>query len=155
VIAEQIVGAWELISYIEQDHPDEPARYPHGREPQGLILYTPDGYMSAQIMTPGRPNYDRAVAAGGTSAQTAAAATGYLAYSGPYYVDESSGDIHHDVAVCLMPNWLGQTQLRHSQLHNGHLTLSAEATLNGGQTLLSTLLWKRAPARKIPAGFNR
>ncbi|KZS58429.1 lipocalin-like domain-containing protein [Mycobacterium ostraviense] len=48
----------------------------------GLIIYTPDGYMSAQIQSSGRPDYDRPVASGGTTEQAAAAAPGYLAYSG-------------------------------------------------------------------------
>ena len=36
---EKLIGAWELVSYVEKDSPDGPARYPHGEE-QGLIMYT-------------------------------------------------------------------------------------------------------------------
>lgn len=73
-------------------------------------MYTPDGYMSAQIMTPDRPAYDNPTAAGGTEDQRATAAAGYLAYSGRYSVDELTGVIHHHVLVSLMPNWIGGTQ---------------------------------------------
>ena len=139
-----IVGAWELTSYTEREMPDGPLTYPHGPDAVGLIMYTPDGYMSAQIMTRGRPAYDRAAASGGTAAQAAAAATGYLAYGGPYSIDESTGDIHHQVTVSLLPNWLGHTQIRHSQLRGDQLTLSAETLLPHGATVRSTLLWSKA-----------
>ena len=145
-----IVGAWELVSYTERELPDGPLTYPHGPDAVGLIMYTPDGYMSAQIMTRSRPSYDRPVASGGTAEESAAAATGYLAYSGPYSVDESTGDIHHHVMVSLLPNWLGHTQIRHSQLDMEQLTLSAETPLPNGTTMSSTLVWARAPSHPTP-----
>ena len=43
-----------------------------------------------------RPDYDQPDTAGGTAAQHATAAAGYLAYSGPYAVDEeATGIVHH------------------------------------------------------------
>ncbi|BBX73565.1 hypothetical protein MSHI_14710 [Mycobacterium shinjukuense] len=41
-------------------------------------MYTPAGYMPAQIQSAGRPKYDRPVASGGTIDQAAVAALGYL-----------------------------------------------------------------------------
>jgi hypothetical protein len=142
-LQESLVGGWELVSYTERTRPDGPVTYPHGPDATGLILYTPDGYMSAQIMTRGRPAYHSPVAGGGTVEQAATAAAGYLAYSGPYFVEESSGDIHHHVMVSLLPNWLGTTQIRYSQLDGARLTLSAETPTPDGTTVLSTLVWTR------------
>ena len=62
---------------------------------------------------------------GATPEQRAAAAAGYVAYSGPFAVDELTGVLHHQVTVSLIPNWLNHTQLRHSTLDGDHLTLSA------------------------------
>ena len=53
-LREHLIGAWELTYYAEQLGPDGPIAYLHGENPNGLIVSTPDGYMSAQIMTPGR-----------------------------------------------------------------------------------------------------
>ncbi|HWS91651.1 MAG TPA: lipocalin-like domain-containing protein [Mycobacterium sp.] len=97
-LRDKLVGAWELVSYIEQDSPDGPVRYPHSEDAQGLIIYTPDGYMSAQTH-PAGPNYDRPVASGGTTEQAAAAALRYLAHNGRYFVDESTGDIRHEAKL--------------------------------------------------------
>jgi hypothetical protein len=111
----------------------------------GLIMYTADGYMSAQIMRPDRPAFDRPDTGGGTPEQAAAAAAGYLAYSGPFTVDENTGVLHHQPRVSLLPNWLNLTQLRHSTLDGDHLTLSAITTAPAGVETISTLVWKRAP----------
>ncbi len=143
-LRDKLVGARELVSYVERDSLDGPVRYPHGADAQGLILYTLDGYMSAQIQSSGRPNYDRAVAGGGSSEQAAAAALGYLAYSGRYFVDESTGDIRHEAKLSLVPNYLGKLHLRHSDLDGDKLTLSSELTLSDGRTVYSSLLWTRA-----------
>ncbi|MET0702662.1 MAG: lipocalin-like domain-containing protein [Mycobacterium sp.] len=130
-LREHLIGAWELTYYAERFGPDGPITYPHGENPTGLIMYTADGYMSAQIMTPDRPAYDKPTAAGGTEDQRATAAAGYLAYSGSYSVDELTGVIHHHVLVSLMPNWIGGTQLRHSRLAEHRLTLTAQSAAPG------------------------
>jgi hypothetical protein len=143
-LRDKLVGAWELVSYVERDSLDGHVRYPHGEDAQGLIMYTPDGYMSAQIQSAGRPNYDRPVASGGTTEQAAAAALGYLAYSGRYFVDESTGDIRHEAKLSLVPNYLGKFHLRHSDLDGDQLRLSAQTALPGGGTVYSSLVWVRA-----------
>jgi hypothetical protein len=139
-----ILGTWELVSYIAQDNHGGPITYPLGPDALGLIMYTADGYMSAQLMRPDRPAFDRPESDGGTPEQAASAAGGYLAYSGPFEVDESTGVVHHEVKVSLLPNWLNGTQLRHSNLDGDHLTLSATTNAPDGTQTISTLVWKRA-----------
>jgi hypothetical protein len=141
----EVLGAWELVSYTAQDTHGGPITYPLGPDALGLIMYTADGYMSAQIMRPDRPAYDRPETGGGTPEQAEAAAAGYLAYSGPYTVDENTGVLHHHPWVSLLPNWLNLTQLRHSNLDGDHLTLSAATEAPDGAETISTLVWKRAP----------
>jgi hypothetical protein len=147
-LRDDIRGGWELVSYATQDDRNGPVTYPLGPDAVGLIIYTQDGYMSAQLMRPSRPEYDRPDTAGGTDAQHAAAAAGYLAYSGSYVVDEATGVVHHDIVVSLLPNWLGTVQLRHSSLVSDQLTLIAETRLEG-RTIRSTLRWARAAARSL------
>jgi hypothetical protein len=145
MLHDDVLGTWELVSYTEGDNHGGPITYPLGPDALGLIMYTSDGYMSAQIMRPDRPAFDRPETGGGTPEQAEAAAVGYLAYSGPFTVDENTGVLHHQPRVSLLPNWLNHTQIRHSTLDGDHLTLSAITAASDGIETLSTLLWKRAP----------
>jgi hypothetical protein len=145
MLHDAVLGTWELVSYTAEESDGGPVTYPLGPDALGLIMYTSDGYMSAQIMRPDRPAFDRPETSGGTPQQAAAAAAGYLAYSGPFTVDENTGVLHHQPRVSLLPNWLNLTQLRHSTLDGDHLTLSAITTAPDGVDTISTLVWKRAP----------
>jgi hypothetical protein len=145
MLHDDVLGTWELVSYTEGDNHGGPITYPLGPDALGLIMYTSDGYMSAQIMRPDRPAFDRPETGGGTPEQAEAAAVGYLAYSGPFTVDEYTGVLHHQPRVSLLPNWLNHTQIRHSTLDGDHLTLSAITEAPDGSETISTLLWKRAP----------
>jgi hypothetical protein len=143
MLREKILGTWRLVSYVEQDDRGGPVTFPLGRDAVGLIMYTTDGYMSAQLMRSGRHDYDQPDIVGGTIQQAAAAAEGYLAYSGPYDVDEAATVVHHRVAVSLLPNWLDTVQIRHGSFKDNKLTLVAEIPL-GGKVIRSTLVWARA-----------
>ena len=52
MLHEAVLGTWELVSYTAQDNHGGPMTYPLGPDALGLIMYTGDGYMSAQIMRP-------------------------------------------------------------------------------------------------------
>jgi hypothetical protein len=69
---------------------DQSVTYPLGKDASGLIIYTPDGYMSAQLMAADRAAYASGHPHAGTTAEMSAAAAGYTAYSGPFLVDETT-----------------------------------------------------------------
>jgi hypothetical protein len=144
-LRDAVLGTWELVSYTVEDSPGGDTTYPLGSHPVGLIMYTGDGYMSAQLMRPDRPAFDAPEPSGGTQTQNAAAVGGYLAYSGPFHVDEATGALRHEVMVSLLPNWLGTTQVRTSHLEGDTLTLSGINGSPNGSASIHTLLWKRAP----------
>jgi hypothetical protein len=143
---EQLLGAWELVSFAAVDSKTGERFYPLGPDATGFILYTSDGYMSAQIMARGRADYDVSDFAGGTPSQLAAAASGYMAYSGPYDFDERAGVVRHHLEVSLLPNWLNTVQVRDESLDGDRLTLSAEDK-RPDTTVTATVEWKR-PARR-------
>ncbi len=142
---DDLVGTWQLASYTVES--DGEASEPLGPEPAGLIVYTPDGYMSAQLMRRDRPAYDRAITGGGTLEQMAGAASGYLCYSGPFTLDEAADVVHHHVEVSLLPNWVGGIQVRQGHLDGGVLILSAEVTTRKGVSSKHVLVWRRAQPR--------
>ena len=56
----------------------------------------------------------------------------------------ATGDIRHEAKLSLVPNFLGQFHLRHSDLDGNKLNLSAELPLTDGRTVYPSLVWARA-----------
>lgn len=144
-LTERLIGSWTLESYSTRDADGE-VTYPLGPDAEGLILYTPDGFMSAQIMATNRPQYASRRVHGGTPEERNAAARGYLAYSGSYRVDEMEWLVWHHVDLSLYPNWIGDTQKRYVHLEDDVLTLSSDPLVFRTTTLWPTLVWRRANA---------
>jgi len=143
-LRESLVGSWKLVSFEAQRDDGSRVIYPLGEGAKGYILYTVDGYMSAQIMQLGRAQYQSADPRGGTDAESALAARGYLAYSGPYHVEDGSVVVH-EVEVSLFPNWVGGSLLRNAAITGGHLELSStEPSQFGEEKLTAVLVWERA-----------
>jgi hypothetical protein len=145
-LRDRLIGAWELREYSVTAE-DGAVFHPMGRDATGLIIYTPDGYMSAQLMKHGRPAYVAGDMQGGTSEEIIAAARGYLAYSGPFSVDEKSLTLRHHMSVSLFPNWIGDTQERLIHLEGEILTLSPGPIPYEGKPHTPRLIWKRAAPR--------
>jgi hypothetical protein len=133
-IRQQIQGTWKLVSYELQIHgPWTMNRYPLGKDATGLILYTSDGYMSAQLMMPGSPLFTSRSYHDGSPEELASAAKHYLAYSGSYSVEmdrDMKPLIRHYVEVSLYPNWLNTNQTRICKLGERDLTLSPDKLFN-------------------------
>jgi hypothetical protein len=146
-LRDYIIGAWTLESYQSLDLDGSDVRYPLGADARGIIMYTPDGYMSAQIMRSDRPQFQVGDLSAADKNELATAASGYLAYTGPYTVDDN-GVLAHHVDVSLLPNWIGGTQYRAAQIGDSRLELSPiEPVLIEGQHRSGRLLWRRAQPR--------
>jgi hypothetical protein len=142
-----IIGAWTLVSYESTAVDGSDLSFPLGPDARGIIMYTADGYMSAQIMRAGREPFgsDDPHLAG--EDEFASAARGYLSYTGPYAVVDG-GLIAHHVEVSLLPNWVGGTQYRAAHLDDSHLELApSQPTRLGGELRNARLVWRRATTR--------
>ena len=144
-LREQLVGAWTLSSCVEHDIETGVENHPLGERPLGLILYTPDGYMSAQLQRPERPPFAEGDLLRATPEEYAAAGSSYIAYSGRFFVDEGKKSLSHEMAVSFFPNWVGQRQVRLVELNGERLQLSPDGPqrLNGVLKTI-TLSWRRA-----------
>lgn len=142
----RLIGAWTLLSYVEQPVDGSPAQHPFGLQPQGLILYTPDGYMSAQLSAERRQPFAGGDWFKGTPEEYTAQGSSYIAYTGAFEVDELQQTLAHRMFVSLYPNWVGQTQPRLCKIEGDILSLStASPILSAGQRVNSYLRWQRAP----------
>lgn len=114
-IRDQLVGAWELLSYVStlpDPTKEEEATYPLGKNPKGILIYSADGYMSAQI-------------------QALDQLTSYLGYTGPFDIDETGTEtvLQHHVSLSSFPAWLGDIQRRVARLDGDILVLSMESEI--------------------------
>ena len=141
---DDLVGTWELeswtIGYADRDD----MSFPYGEEPQGLLLYSTDGWMSASICIPDREHLPEDVGYRKLpDALKAAAFSSYFHYAGRYRVVD--GDVVHYVTQSLNPNFPGSEQLRHAELDGHTLVLSGKDEV-GGVTRFHSLVWHRVDA---------
>lgn len=142
---EKLIGTWTLVELQEVALESGSISYPMGEMPKGLIMYNPDGYMSAQIMNPDRKNFKKEHWTGATAEEYRQEGSTYLAYSGPFTADQNEQTLSHVMYISLFPNWTGQTQNRIIRFENEYLFLeSGKSFLSEGKEVVHQLKWKRA-----------
>ncbi|HWE07898.1 MAG TPA: lipocalin-like domain-containing protein [Solirubrobacteraceae bacterium] len=136
-IRERLIGGWRLAAFTVTGAEGKDTDRPLGDSPLGMILYTPDGFMSAQLAKPGPYENDRKPEAY------------YIAYSGRFEVDEQAATVAHHVEVSAVPSWVGTTQIRRVEFREPDtLVLSAsESRRRDGARLTTTITWARQPRR--------
>jgi len=147
-LRQQLLGAWELISYVvysEKSASD--VFYPLGKDARGIIMYTADGYMSAQLQRPGQEDFATAKSpVDGSESELAESAKKYIGYTGPFYLDETGPVpvLQHHFSVSSFPNWLGDTQKRVVRLDGDQLVLSLDTPVElKGELWNPVLTWHR------------
>lgn len=123
-LRDALIGAWQLRSFVARDVGTDDVQHPLGADPRGLITYTSDGFMSAQLARPDM--------------------TEYVAYGGRFTVDETASTVRHDVTMSTMPDLLTAPLIRHARFVDDRLVLSVTTTDADGLQLESTLEWVRA-----------
>jgi len=53
----QLIGTWQLVSYVDRDVDSGEETHPMGDHPLGFITYTPDGFVSAHLSSAHRPPF--------------------------------------------------------------------------------------------------
>jgi len=146
-LRERLIGAWSLVSYEERPVDGSPPFFPLGEEPKGIIMYTPDGFMSAQLAKPDRAPFASGDWFEASDAEFKEEATSYIAYTGPFHVDEEKQQLSHSMFISLFPNWTGQTQPRVVRQEGDRLFLSSASPIStSGKIVNSQLEWRRADA---------
>jgi hypothetical protein len=136
-----VVGRWRLSSYIARAD-DGSEHYPLGRNPQGSLVYTAGGWVTAHLCATDRPELPSDDVRGGSESDRAAAYSSYFAYCGTYEV-RSDDTIVHRVALSLVPSWVASKQVRHFELTGEDLLLRTAPIEVGGKLLVHEFRWKR------------
>lgn len=148
--ADQLVGVWTLVSYTEEPADREHA-CPFGPNPQGFLIYTADGFVSAQLMKPNHAAFHSSDWHSATSQEYEASGSGYIAYCGAYEVDEQKATVTHIPSVSLVPNLIGGRQCRSIDLAGDRLVLRAVTPVAGGLFVISRLTWRRVAPSAAPS----
>lgn len=142
-IATELVGAWRLVSWTIEYPASGRVTRPFGAVPEGLLVYSADGHLSAAMQRPGRARLSRADPNAVSDAEKAAAFAGYLHYAGTWSV--ADGCVVHAVELAMNPNLIGTRQVRHVALDGDRLELGAEEPLESpGQSRRHRIVWRRA-----------
>jgi Lipocalin-like domain len=149
VQADELVGTWRLVSW-ESHRSDGSIVAPFGGAPTtGLIVYSPDGFVSATLMQVDRASLGRPVRnsadvaeAAGTSVE--AAFKGYMAYCGRYSLADDGRTVTHHLDCALYPDWVGTDLVRHGTLDGDRLTLTTPPIDVDGVEQHGRLVWERA-----------
>ena len=144
ITKQELVGSWQLESWTIGYSNRDDFSYPYGENPQGLLMYSEDGWMSAAINRPDRSLFPADVSPRSVPQEAIVGAySSYFHYAGRYRVSE--GDVVHYVSQSLYPNFPGTEQLRHAELDGSTLVLSGKDQA-GEVTRFHSLVWHRVPA---------
>lgn len=136
-----IEGSWRLRSWEIRSGGGRGVTAPFGDCPEGLLVYTPDGWMSATVC-----RGDRAPLPADSSPRKvdehliAEAYRSYFHYAGPYRVE--AGSVVHTVRYSLNPNFVGTEQFRKIRIDGPLLTLTG-IDRAGNTERHHELVWQR------------
>lgn len=137
-----LVGTWKLQSWHSMGERTDITQ-PMGRNPEGWLIYSPDGTMLTCITRADREPFATKDLLSGTPEEKAAAFASCVSYGGTYEVDRHI--VRHHVKVSLFPNWVGTTQVRTMLIDptGDELTLAAEPMVIGQSLRSQRLRWER------------
>jgi hypothetical protein len=122
-MAHDLVGAWGLECWSLEYDDGRSSEFPLGLAVQGMLLYTPDGRVSATLMGVGNPSAS-------------------FAYAGRY--DVRGDAVYHSIEVATDPTLVGITTTRHIAREGDVLTLSGP-DFRAGTGRSQRIVWRRLP----------
>ena len=153
---DRLQGTWRLESYVSHPTPNSTIQrptFPMTKNVTGLLIYSSDGYMSAQLQIPGGQKDT------GNSAlskpQWAELAKRSFSYSGPFYIsNEGPGReevLRHSFELCILPDRVGEVEVRSWKLEeDGKVRVlgGEETVVMKGDERIPVLRWRRVEDNK-------
>ncbi|MEQ9848386.1 lipocalin-like domain-containing protein [Pectobacterium brasiliense] len=146
-LRQKLRGLWFLESFIDVLG-DGSVVHMMGEGATGYIQYTDDNWMTVQIMGSDREPYDSGIMTGGSEQQLMQAAATYFAYAGRYETHDAAQTVTHYLDYCLIPNWIGSSQLRYAQFseNDTRLCLTTDPMTFNGVVHKPELNWRKQSA---------
>ena len=139
-LKDQLVGTWIYVSSTAKREDGSSVQRPNL---QGALTYTADGRFHFITTRTDIPKYASNEAARPTPDEAMAVASGSVAYTGTYTVDESTKTIHANVETSTFANLIGATNQRRivTSISDDEMKFMNPRT-PAGMTL--EFVWKRA-----------
>ena len=138
---QDLLGSWALTEWrIEYSEGRAPS-WPFGKDAIGLLMYAPDGWMSATMSKVERSALTAGSAVKADDASKAKSFGEYLAYCGRYRLDGSN--IVHDIEMSMNPVLIGLPHVREAQVEGGRLALKANEPGPNGTVRVHHIHWRR------------
>ena len=134
---QQLVGVWKLQTYDVEFQDTGERKAPFGANPNGYIIFTPEGRMMAILTAEGRKTPQ-------TDADRVEAFRSMAAYSGIYRLAE--GRWITTVDITWNEAWMGTEQTRFYRVEGDTLTVTTAWRSNvifDGRVTRSTLTWTK------------
>lgn len=144
-VRSQLLGSWRMIDWkvFRGKQVLDPPLGPVS-ECAGLLMYTPEGTMSANLTHKDRKPFADGSLDGGTKEERARAFASIISYTGTFDVDEGTGTVTHHVEIATFPNFVGKKLQRKCIFTDpGTLKLDTPPMNIGGEELASYILWRR------------
>jgi len=145
ITTDDLVGTWRMIGpdTDPEFRAEMLARY--SERSDGLVIFSPDGWMSAIVCHGGRdplPGNPAWQSEAPIEAQLAAFGS-YISYAGRWRLE--NGKLITKVHFALNPNWVGGEQVRDIELRDdGTLQLVVTRTWPNGKAVAVRIDWARA-----------
>jgi hypothetical protein len=142
-IKDQIVGSWTLL--LADNIKDDGSHVPgYGPNPEGTIIFTPNGHYSLQIIRYGVPAFASKDRMSGTANEYKATVQGMISHFGTYTIDEAGKSITFRIEASSFPNWDGTVQKRSvTAITDEVVTWNTPAPSAAGYTH-TEVAWKKA-----------
>lgn len=144
--AASFVGDWRVVSVVQPDSGGGSRPF-WGPKPMGMIRYSANGVMAAQLyderrLSLGVDNWQDV-----TPAAARAALIGLASYYGTYTVDTAAKTVSHRVEGAMAPEWIDRTLVRGYRLiSKDRIELRVITGPDGRPTTTGqVLVWERVP----------
>lgn len=147
IALDEILGAWKITECESRFLDGQIGEHPVGASARGLILYSPDGYMSLEIMAEKRVPFSAQDPFAASEEEHLQAYRSHLSYSGTYEVKDDR--IIHHIELSSYPNFIGKDIERFVRCEGDCLYQTTEPFFMHGQSQIIHLVLKRALATSL------
>jgi hypothetical protein len=139
----QLLGTWKLVSIEDTFHDGKVgSSVQFGPNPDGFIMYAPDGYMCASIVNSDRQAWKDP--AKPTDAEKIAYYDSFIAYCGRFKLDSATSTVTHFPEVAWWPSYVGSTQPRPFRIEGNRLIITVTEGISDLGIQKRVLVWERA-----------